>query len=127
MGTPDTSKHKSYPLNKQTIKKFFAPIFRRPKLFWRLFAVSMFRSIYGFFQIYAIKYITSFLEQKNMPLFTNGLIVLACSFVVYHIISYIVRHRGRAETYYQHKKLIHDTYMRDFISLDNNTLESIGT
>lgn len=107
-------------------KRFFRPMTQIPGLYAKMIAYVIFWQIYAFANIALIKYITESLETHNLPGFTTILLLFCLFIVLFFILGRVIRYRHYAQ-WQSARLVIHHKCFSQFLQLDNNYTESIGT
>ncbi len=109
----------------KTIKRFLYPIVLDPWLYVRGFFMYAIWPINPIAHILFLQKITYALEIWNKQLFNNTLLYYIIFITIYEILNYSFRNWGRVEIAEKTQQNIHSYYIKKFIKLDNNKIESI--
>lgn len=110
-----------------SIKRFFAPTSQMKGVFLRSLAQWLTWATQPIIHVYFIQKITFFIGQKDFVWFRNTLILYVISIVFYEICEHISRNWGWVESVPKTKQILGNELIPEFIKIDNNTVESIGT
>lgn len=112
---------------RQTAKRFFEPVRTNPimwlKATWQYFLFS----VWPIITILFLKQITTTIEQWDQEAFMINIIRFSIIIWCYYICRIIFKDRWRVAIFWKWEKDIYKKYIPWFVSLDNTSIEQIGT
>ena len=109
-----------------SLRRFISPIKKQPAVYIKWIIRSFFTWLYMVRNVLALQYFVSQIEQGDSNLWNFFVLYLIIT-VLYHIIRYYMRLRWRPEINNFWMIHIHGDMMKEFIDLDNNSIETLGS
>ncbi|MFK7779607.1 MAG: ABC transporter ATP-binding protein [Candidatus Gracilibacteria bacterium] len=109
------------------IKRFFEPALYNKIVLFRAIISGLVQTLYAVINIYFIQKIIDLIEKDLQNQILNITIYFFIFNIIYFIFSFISRKWSWADIYYSNIKTLNKLYMSKFNTLDNTSIETVGT